>query len=83
MTKPMIQHDPGCLPRSIDQTIEALAGSNVGLVRWADSLYQIRVLSEAQNGVVSRLSVAGRGNMRGWNLTRFGNSSNRWRRTPG
>lgn len=54
MTKPLIQHDPGCLPRSIDQTIEALAGSNVGLVRWADSLYQIRVLSEAQNGVVSR-----------------------------
>lgn len=54
MTKPIIQHDPGCLPRSIDQTINALAESNVGLVRWADSLYQIRVLSEAQNGVVSR-----------------------------
>lgn len=54
MTKPIINHDPGCLPRSIDETIEALANSNVGLVRWADSLYQIRVLNEAQNGVVSR-----------------------------
>lgn len=54
MSKPIVQHDPGCLPRSIDQTIKALAESNVGLVRWADSLYQIRVLSEAQNGVVSR-----------------------------
>lgn len=54
MTKPIINHDPGCLPRSIDETIDALANSNVGLVRWADSLYQIRVLSEAQNGVVSR-----------------------------
>ena len=54
MTKPIINHDPGCLPRSIDETIEALANSNVGLVRWADSLYQIRVLTEAQNGVVSR-----------------------------
>lgn len=54
MSKPIINHDPGCLPECIDLTIDALAKSNVGLVCWANSLYQICTLADAQDGIVSR-----------------------------
>lgn len=49
-----IHHEPGYLPESIDQTINALAKADLGLVNWADSLFVINTIKEEQKGPVSR-----------------------------
>lgn len=53
MDKPTINHDQGCLPRVIDQTIEALAKKG-GFFRWAGGLYVLYTLTKDQDGPVKR-----------------------------
>lgn len=53
MTKPSINHDLGCLPRGIDQTIEALAKKG-RIYRWAGGLSVLHALAKDQAGPVKR-----------------------------
>lgn len=53
-TLPVIQHEPGRLPENIDETINALIKSDLGIYRWAGGLYRIHRLSEDQSGPVYR-----------------------------
>lgn len=53
MAKPIIDHEPGFLPRSIDETIEALVPMGV-LFRWAGGLCRLHTLAKDQAGPVRR-----------------------------
>lgn len=53
MTKPIVDHEPGFLPRGIDQTIQALVPMGV-LFRWAGGLCRLHTLAKDQAGPVRR-----------------------------